>query len=227
MILRLSRESGAAMFAVFALTSLFMVGGCAVSPVVSQNQSNAHVVAERDLLIEAARDVEQAPWPAPQQVSFVARIAGAADDDRITRSDAAEIYVSGLQPAGLRFATLANDARANLVAADRLSLVASNAISSARITMNDVVTVEGAIQALRTNRKIYTSAVHKLEQIGEPVDDDEVDEIRTAYSVAIRNLGDAADALAERIEKDRTETIAAPSRMPAGAPKNTHKLSGV
>lgn len=139
----------------------------------------------------------------------MARIAGAADEDRVTRNDAIEIYVNGLQPSGGRFQRLASDARANLDAADRLSLIAFNAISSARVTMNDVATVENAIQALRENRKIYTGAADELEELGEPVSAMEVDAIRTAYADAIRELGRAADALAERIEQDRTETIAA------------------
>lgn len=204
MIWRFGRLSGVALFVIFA-----MAGGCAVSPVLSQKDSNTQIVAERDLLVEAAHEVETAPWPKPETVSLVARVTGAADEDRVTRSDAIESYIGGLQPAGRRFERLASDARINLGAADRLSRIALNAVFSARVTMNDVATVENAIQALRENRKIYTGAAEELEKLGEPVDPAEVDAIRTAYSDAIRNLGEAADALAERIEQDRTETIAA------------------
>lgn len=204
MISRFGRQGGIAAFLLFTLA-----GGCAVNPIISQHGSDTQSVAERDLLVDAARDVETAPWPKPEPVSFVARIAGADDKDRVTRSEAVEIYVSALQPAGRRFERLSSDARRNLGAADRLSRIAFNAVSSARVTMNDVATVESAIQALRENRKVYTGAAHELEKLGEPIDQKQVDEIRTAYANAIRNLGQAADALAERIEKDRTETVAA------------------
>ncbi|WDI32047.1 hypothetical protein PUV54_02435 [Hyphococcus flavus] len=192
-----------------AFVIVLLTGGCAVGPVLSQNQENQKVVAERDLLNDAAREVERAPWPKPQSVSFVARLSGAADENRISRSDAVDAYVNRLQPAGLRFHQLAQDARANLSAASRLSRIAYNTVDASRVTMNDVATVEDAIQALRENSKIYSSAARELEKLGEPVDETQVDEIRTAYSAAIRSLGNAADALAERIEKDRTETIAA------------------
>jgi len=219
--------SGVAAFVLFALAGLMLAGGCAVSPTLSQNEIDAHAVAERDLLVDAARDVEAAPWPAPEPVSFVAMIAGASDENRVSRSDAVETYVNGLQPAGLRFHKLAIDADANLAAAGRLARLARNAVSASRVTMNDVVTVEGAIQALRENRKIYTKAAHELEKLGEPVDGEKIDAIRTAYAEAIRNLGQTADALAERIEKDRTETIAAPLHTPSRAPKRVNELSGV
>ncbi len=223
MTLRIGRKSGVAAFVIFTLAGLLLTGGCAVNPVFSQNQLDDHAVAERDMLADAARDVEAAPWPAPEPVSFVAMIAGASSsEDRVSRSEAVETYVHGLQPAGLRFQKLAVDAESNLTAAQRLARVAENAVFASRVTMNDVVTVEGAIQALRENRKIYTKAAHELEKLGEPVDEEKIDAIRTAYLQAIRNLGETADALAERIEKDRTETIAAPSRMP----RRTSKFSG-
>lgn len=222
MTLRIGRMSGVAAFVFFTLA-----GGCAVNPIFSQNETDPHVVAERDLLVDAARDVEAAPWPAPEPVSFVAMIAGASGEGRISRSDAVAAYVNGLHPAGLRFRQLAVDAETNLHAAQRLARMAQNAVAAPRVTMNDVVTVEGAIQTLRENRKIYTKAAHELEKLGEPVDGEKVDAIRTAYAEAIRNLGETADALAERIEKDRTETMATPLHTPARTPKRTNKLSGV
>ncbi|WP_425407809.1 hypothetical protein [Hyphococcus sp.] len=209
MISRNGRLKGVA-----AVCLLFMAGGCAVGPILAENRSQPEIVAERDMLVDAARDVKATPWPKPQPVSIVARIAGAGDDNRVSRSEAVATYVNTLQPVGMRFQKLALDARRNLEAADRLSRIALNASASARVTMNDVVTVEGAIQALRENRKIYTSAAREIEQGGESVDSNEIDVIRTAYADVIRELGRAADALAERVEKDRTETIAARSGDP-------------
>lgn len=187
--------------------------GCAIGPASSQVDYANGALAERDLLSDAAAAVETAPWPKPQSISMFSRIAGAVKDDdadapRISRSDAVEIYIADLAPSGAKFSTLANDATANLGAAKRLAAFADTALSSPRLTMNDVAAVEGAIQALRENRRIYVSAAKSLEKAGEPVDDDVLDALRNGYSLAIRDLGKAADALADRIEDDRSETFA-------------------
>ena len=196
----------------FAATVLLLSGGCAVNPTTSHADMKRVGTAERDMLADAALAVETAPWPKPQQVSFVSRISGASDEDRITRSDAVAIYLNELQPAGNRFTQLAIDARANLVAAERLSRAAQGALAAPRLSMNDVTMLETAIQALRENRQIYTSVARQIEKSGEPVDEAQLDAIRTAYVEAIRALGQTADALADKIADDRTETLATPAK---------------
>ncbi|MEZ5892382.1 MAG: hypothetical protein R3C58_04460 [Parvularculaceae bacterium] len=175
--------------------------------------------SERDMLADAALAVETAPWPKPQTISLVSRITGAEGDDRVTRSDAVEIYVGALRPAGARFEQLSLDARANINAAARLEDAARNALTAPRLTMNDVVMVETAIQALRENRQIYFAAARQIEKSGEAVDGAALDGIREGYAVAIHDLGEAADAIADRIERDRTENFAAP------APASVNKFS--
>jgi len=179
------------------------------------------VATERDVLADAALAVETAPWPKPEQVSLVSRLTGAADDDRVTREDAVDTYLNALQPKGARFRTLAIDARANLAAADRLARAANNALSASRLPMNDVAMIETAIQALRENRQIYVEAAHQIEKSGETIDDLQLDGIRDGYAAAIRDLGKAADALADRIEEDRSSTVAEPE------PKYRRNFSGV
>ena len=199
---------------------LLSAGGCAVNPLASLSDSRPEIVAERDMLDDAADAVETAPWPQVEEVSFVSRITGADEGERMTRSKAIALYLEDLQ-AGARFTQLAGDALANLDAASRLLAAADGALAASRVTMTDVITVETAIQALRENRQIYTSAAKQLEKSGEPVDEAQLDAIREAYAVAIRDLGRSADALADRIEKDRTETYAAP------APVHRKNFSGV
>ncbi len=162
------------------------------------------------MLADAARAVETAPWPQVEEVSFVSRLTGAAPDDRMTRGKAISLYLDELRPQGARFHQLADDAQNNLAAAERLLAAAESALSAARLTKTDVVMLEQAIQALRENRQIYLSAAKQLEKAGEPVDESQLDLIREAYAGAISELGRAADALADRIEKDRTENFAAP-----------------
>lgn len=195
------RALGAAVF--------LLSGGCAVLPLKSD--ANIAAPAERDMLADAALAVETTPWPNRTSVSFVSRIAGAADKTRLSRSETIEIYLDELDGGG-RFDTLALDARANLSAAERLNRIALNAIASQRLSMNDVAAVEGAIKALRDNRQIYVAAAKQLEKAGDPVDETQMDAIRSAYKIAIKELGQTADALADQIERDRSETYAAPER---------------
>ncbi|WP_411816716.1 hypothetical protein [Hyphococcus sp. DH-69] len=203
----------------FAAALMALISGCAVNPIASHADHKS--ISERDLLADAAREVEFAPWPKPQSVSFVSRITGADDEDRITRSEAIEIYLEGLEPAGQRFTKLAQDAHSNLIAADRLAFIAQNALASPRLTKNDVSTVETAIKALRENRQIYINAAKQIEKSGEPIAPEEIDAIRTAYSDAIRKLGKTADALADQIDNDHSATVAQP------APRYQKDLSGV
>lgn len=205
----------------FAAVVLLSAGGCAVNPLASLSDSRPKIVVERDMLADAAQEVETAPWPQVEEVSIVSRITGGDASGRMTRSKAIDLYLEELQPEGARFTQLASDAQANLDAANRLLAAAESALAASRVTMSDIVTIETAIQALRENRQIYTSAAKQIEKTGEPVDEAQLDAIRTAYADAIRALGRSADALADRIEKDRTETYAAP------APVHRKNFSGV
>ena len=203
-------KPGLGLYGVLAAGGLLLISGCAVNPLSSSADARHNSAAERDMLADAARAVETAPWPQVEEVSFVSRLTGAAPDDRMTRGKAISLYLDELRPQGARFHQLADDAQNNLAAAERLLAAAESALSAARLTKTDVVMLEQAIQALRENRQIYLSAAKQLEKAGEPVDESQLDLIREAYAGAISELGRAADALADRIEKDRTENFAAP-----------------
>lgn len=207
---------------VIALTFTVLTGGCAVNPVSSQSSVKYQPAAERDVLADAARDVADAPWPKPEPVSFVSRMTVGAIDDGFSRNDAAEMYASTLQPAGERFSRLESDAKSNLEAAERLLGVAESAVTAPRLSGNDVAIVEDAIQTLRENRQIYVSAARQIEKLGERVDDDRLDAIREAYNTAIRDLGEAADGLADRLDRDLSENYASPAPRPL-----INNLSGV
>jgi hypothetical protein len=201
---------------------MFVCGGCAVNPLASQSRAKHSAVAERDVLANAALAVETSPWPRPESVSLVSRLTGAAQEDRVSRSDAVAQYVNALQPAGDRFSKLAADARANLQAADHLLRAADYALAAPRVTNNDVAVLEAAIQTLRENRQIYVSAADKIKDSGEAIDSDQLQAIRADYALAIREIGRSADALAGRIDHDQSENYATPAK-----PRARRNFSGV
>lgn len=204
-------KRGAASVRGLAAMAFLATAGCAVLPSKSSSDLKAPV-AERAMLAGAAEEVEKAPWPKPEPVSFIARITGGGGDDRVTRSDAVEAYLSGLNPAGARYPQLAAHARTNLLAARQLNVAARQAVDAPRLAMNDVALIEGAIQALREHREIYAAAAKELARLGEPVSDESIDAIRDEFREAVRMLGETADVLAERIEHDRSSTYASPDR---------------
>jgi len=202
---------------------VLMAGGCAGIPLLPSSQSsqpltNAQALTnapsiERKLLSDAVRAVEATPWPATQKVSFSARITGAKNDDRITRSDAIEIYLDTLLSQGARFAQLTSDARANLNTADTLLAKANNVRFAQRLSMSDVAIIEGAIQKLRENGKIYAAAAKALEKSGARVDQAQLADIRAGYRAAIKALGASADAVAGEISR-RQDAYAASRGAP-------------
>lgn len=186
-------------------------GGCAVLPVKSHADLKAGgVVVERDQLAQAVRSVETTPWPKPEPVSLISRIAGGGE--RISFSDVVAIYVDVLSANEDRSGALVSDAHVNLADAAVLNDAAAAAVYASRLSMNDVMLLENAIRALRENRRVYEAAAGELEALGDAVDPAVMETISEEYARAIRRLGDAADQLAERIENDRSRTYAAPDR---------------
>jgi len=204
---KLGRRQGCAVTAL----CLLLLGGCAISP-SKTHVSGYSVAAERDLLADALDNLERAPWPTPDGASFFTRMTGGGGDDRLTRSEAVEIYVASLGAKGARYSKLVNDANRNLDTANRFQTIALNAIDAPRLSMNDVGLVEDAIQTLRIHRQIVSDAAEELKHDGETIDQDRIEAIRAAYANTIKALGDTADMLADQIENDRSSSFAKPDR---------------
>lgn len=196
-----------------AVIIAFIIGGCAIVPHQSQTSLRTSSASERDYLTQAVANVKAAPWPKPQQVSFISRMTGGGGEDRVTRSDAVEAYVDDIQHAADPVQKLKNDASANLIAADRLQDAAINALASSRHAMNDVILVEEAIIALRENGQIYVAAAKFLKKSGVLTDDSTIDVLREEYRSAVRQLGETADILAEQLEHDQSQTFATPKNF--------------
>ena len=141
-------------------------------------------------------------------------ITGGAED-RFTKSDAIAFYVDSLGRSG-GFQTLLSDADRKLADAARFHAIAVAAVDAPRVSARDVALVEECIQTLRQQRDIYAAAAVRLEHAGAPVDDAALDDMRERFHAMVRALGDAADELAERYEKDRSETYASPGQTFAG-----------
>ena len=193
--------------------ALLLLGGCAIGG--GAMTANKAPVTERDLLAEAAQHVERANWPAPEQAPMFAFITGGGGE-RVTKSDAIAYYVERLPESG-RFPALLADAEAKLADAERFHKTAVLTAQAPRVSTRDVALVEECIRTLREHRDIYTAAADTLDDYGDIVDDEAVDQMRRRFGDVVRALGDAADALAERHSRDRSSTFASPDRAVVGA----------
>ncbi len=190
---------------------LLLAGGCAVRPANSISQFK-YPAAQRDMLADAAKAVDTAPWPKPQPASLIVRMTGVGGSDRVSRADAVEVYLQELDASGAGFVRLSHDARLNLAAAARLDQTARKALHASRHSMNDIAMIETAIQTLREHRHIYTDAGKELKKRGYAVSDEALDALRDDFRLAVKTLGKTADVLADQIDEDRSATYASPDR---------------
>jgi hypothetical protein len=190
---------------------LLLAGGCAVRPANSITQFK-YPAAQRDMLADAAKAVETAPWPKPEPASILVRMTGVGGNDRVSRDDAVAAYLLELEASGAGFVRLSQDARLNLAAAERLDQTAREALRAPRHSMNDIALIETAIQTLREHRHIYADAGKELKKRGFDVSDDALDALRDDFRLAVKTLGKTADVLADQIDEDRSATYASPDR---------------
>lgn len=188
-----------------ALCALAVSGGC--STVVFQEQSAIERPAvERDALQRAALAVYASKWPSPEGGGGLGRMFGAGGGERVSVAGAADFYVASLS--GDRVDAILRDAARHLAAAEPLVAAADAAALSVRPTRTDVSAVESAIGELRSVRDVYLAALRRLEREGERADPKSVAELRGAFNAAIRDVGMAADALADAVAANRSESFA-------------------
>lgn len=187
------------------------LGGCSTVLFSEDNSAARTAAIEREALIDAAETLSRTSWPEPENVSWQARIVHIGAD-RVSKSDAVEIYLASLGETGDRYSKVLRDAEAHLRAADDLALAAANAAQSVRPVMDDVSIVEEAIGDLRQTRDIYVESLKALAKLGEPAPSPTVRELKSGFDTAIKTLGAVADELADRIADDDTETFAGPAQ---------------
>ncbi|MBB5518379.1 hypothetical protein [Amphiplicatus metriothermophilus] len=168
--------------------------------------------------MEAAAAVGRVKWPKPERASLVEILSvGVVSSDRMTQSQAVEIYLSSLaNNTDARLAQVISDAQAHLEAARGLAFAAAAAADSIRPTVSDVSVVEAAIGELREARDIYVAALKMLSSENDAVDAETVHTVKGAFNAAIAEVGVAADRLAEAVAQDRTSTYAGHDLRPDG-----------
>ena len=193
------------------LTFAAFLNGCAT--VVMNGDTAKAVSAERDALKTAAAEVADVSWPKPQAASMSERLTGIVagpKKERITKKQAIEIYVASLEQTPNPQAALIEDAEIQLRAADVLTAAAEDAATATRPAMADVAIVEGAISELRQAKEIYLASLD-LVAADDPAVDNVKRGLKTDFNRAIKEIGAAADVLADRVAEDRTKTMAQPT----------------
>ena len=157
--------------------------------------------AEREALVEAASATAWAPWPKPSSSTFADRLAGAeVGADKVSRDDAIGFYVGLINETDDAEAALLNDAKRHLDAAKRLDEVTDELCDAARSRLSDVALIEDAIADLRETRTIYLSALKRID-----AEKSASDQLKRDFDNALKNLGEAADQLADAAMKQRAE----------------------
>jgi len=188
-----------------------VLGGCAT--VVMDGGSGVNSAStQQNALKLAAADVAAVNWPKPTSVSMGERLSGivagpkTGSSDHITKKQAVAIYVAKLQDAADAQAQLVKDAEGQLRAADVLVNAAENAADAAQPAMSDVAIVEMSMSELRQSRDIYLESLTFIAL-------DEASELKISLALksdfnrAIKEIGEAADGLADRVANDRTRTM--------------------
>lgn len=200
---------------VFAAMTGVLLSACATG----SNHFSSHAAkpaVEREALKEAAAAVGETAWPKPETLSLGALLTGfiSGDDDHVSKDDAVKAYVKTLAATDAPAQNLLKDAEHHLAAAQRLAEAADAAAASVRPVASDIAIVETAIGELREQRDIYLAALKTLEKAGEPAPADNADDVlKTSFNEAIKTIGAAADRLADRVDNDRSETLAQPAAV--------------
>ncbi len=178
----------------------------------SADASDALVMTEeRAALKEAAAELAWSPWPKPADKSFTGGDSDAgADDSRMTRERAVEIYLASFAPGADAGDRIAADARRHLVAASALAEIAERASESPSPKLSDVAVLEASIADLRETRAVYLAALRRID-----ADDKDIDAIRDPLDAAVKKLSRVADDLAESAMKKRSSSFAGPNAVTA------------
>lgn len=183
-------------------------GGCSTVIVSDRSGQSPIAAVEREALSRAAAAVAETPWPRKPQASLAEQLAGAGGRT-LGEQDLAQRFVDGLDAPRKPIVLAA--ALANIEAAQHLAAAGDAALTAIRPAMSDVAILESAIADLKENRDVYVASLKLIARGGEPVDGDELRRLRAEFSNVIGDLGQVADALADRTNDDVTRTFAIPA----------------
>ncbi len=190
-------------FAIIAAAGL-CAAGC--STVIKTSPDGVDAAdPSRLALVEAANAAAWSPWPAPSGNSLADRLVGGETSETdITREAAIAAYVAGLEKSGDSRKALFADADRHLKSARELKSAVNDASQADHPALADVAIIEGAIANYRENQSIYVAALKEID-----ADEDDVRQLKDDFDSAIRDLGKAADKLAESAMRRRASQIAA------------------
>lgn len=195
---------GVSGFRRMALTALALAAAGCSTVIKTSSEEDAASLAERAALIEAAAGAAWSPWPKPSASSIAERLAGGAPpSEHVSRDDAVDAYVAALNAAPDGEAVLIGDASRHLAAARALKVAAEEAFSAGSPRLSDVAIIEDAIADLRETRTIYVATLKKID-----AEKDLVEQVKRDFDIALKDLGDVADQLAENAMKRRADNFA-------------------
>ena len=189
------------------LSCCVLLGGCAVTGGQSSSQIETQIVSisvERAAFTTAAQEVLIAPWQRPDDSSVFTRLISGDDDaPRLSLGDVAQLYAAELMETPSPFDAMLADAAANLDAAKKLNTSALELLDQEALSFDDVAQLEAAIKVLRENRQVLVSTARLIKRSGSQLDEARVDALRDAYKLTAKDLGRAADAIANQIDLAR------------------------
>ncbi|GGD01493.1 hypothetical protein [Aquisalinus flavus] len=172
--------------------------------------------SERQDLVQAARKLENTPWPEVTEASLANRMVsvlfGREDvAEGTSREDALEVYVASLSAAPSSApSTLMRHADNTLRAARTVAERGRLAATAINPSTDDIAVLEEAIGDVRASRDMYIAALKQLKSDGHMIPDGDVAELQAAFSQTIRDIGSTADLVAERsMAKHQTSELAA------------------
>lgn len=168
-------------------------------------------MAAHSALVSAAAAVARADWPQAERGFWGENFAGLAGDrGEADKDEMVEAYLASLAPGPGRIGVIQSDAWNKIRAAGALVDAAHTAVEAVQPAAADVDVIETAISDLRECRDVFVASLKAASKKGDPVDGADIRALKAAFNDSMSELGAAADALADRVASDRTETFARP-----------------
>ncbi|MBY0421207.1 MAG: hypothetical protein K2Q06_02805 [Parvularculaceae bacterium] len=199
--------------AAVAAAVMVLTAGCSTVVMREPAAPAASVSPDRAGLAAAAERVSATKWPKPDSGSLGGMLG--LGEGRTTEKDAVIAYVAALGAGPGRSVAVLKDAYFHIDAAYALAAAAESAAASVEPTADDIALVETAIGELRGARDIYLASLRRLGEDGDGAEPRTEQSLRAAFNRAIREIGDAADAMSDRLTARRLGAARRPSPIAA------------
>ena len=195
-------------------SSIFLSGCITFTPQSESAAQSAEIIAQQDFdtdsrqsLQAEAKRITQPPWPTGPRL----RVSDFVLGDGITNTPnqtTVSLYLEQLESRSTQdnsaLTILLQDAELQLRAATALRKIADDMSISSRLAPPDMSILEEAILSLRANKSVFVETLRALDEHGEPVTDNHIRSLRTAFTNAGQALGAKADTMSDRLAGDTT-----------------------